>query len=268
MSDLDLLVPAISIVALFGVIGLVVQSIRQGRAIRRVEELLRESGAGASEASLDRIRQLQTRASISSGVRRGTGPAITIAALLAVAVLAGGAWFLLSNGGSDDGGAQQAQAGEAAGGEGNGQQDSPGSTEPAEGETTPGGDDGDDAGATDEAPPPTGRVPADIPPLANKAEVTVAIFNASGVQGAAGTKTRGILEAEGYSFGNIDNSPDGRSDLAQTVVMWPEGNEEIAWNVARDLDVELTPPLDGLTPEQIGSADVVVIVGLDVANRP
>jgi len=260
MSDLDLLVPAIAIVALFGVIGLIIQSIRHGRSIRKVEELLRESGGAASEASLERIRQLQTRAQVSSGVRRSTGPAITIAALIGVAILAGGAWFLFSQGSSDASADQTAQPSPATDGEEEtppGEQTPPDEGEAAAAETTP-----------TEPDASTGRVPADVPPLANKAEVTVAIFNASGVQGAAGTTTRGILEAEGYSFGNIDNSPDGRNDLTETVVMWSEGNEEIAWNVARDLGVELTPRLDGLTPDQLGGANVAVIVGLDVANRP
>jgi len=262
MSDLDLLVPAIAIVALFGVVGLIVQSVRQGRAIRKVEDLLRDSGGAASEASLERIRQLQTRANISSGVRRGTGPAITIAALLGVAVIAGGAWFFFGNGGSDDGGQASGQQEQTTPDEGSNSTPDEGETTAPDGQTTPA------ATTTTDDPPAEEGIPADVPPLANKAEVTVAIFNASGVQGAAGTKTQGILSAAGYSFGTIGNSPDGESGLSQTQVMWQEGNEEIAWNVARDLDVELVGPLDGLTPEQVGSADVAVVVGLDVANRP
>ena len=263
MSNLDLVAPAVAIVALFGVIGLVVQSIRQGRAIRQVEERLREGGAAAGEVSLDRIRQLQTRAELSSGAQRGAGPAITIAALLGVAVLAGGAWFWLTRGGSDDSGGgttQEQTAGQTTttddGTSTNSDSDSGGdSTTPDEGGETP------DGGTSDE-------IPADVPPLLNKAEAVVAIFNASGVSGAAGEKTRGLLEQEGYSIGEIDNSPDGRTDLPQSVVMWTEGKQEIAWNVARDLGLTSAPPLDGLTPEQIGAADVAIIVGLDLANRP
>jgi hypothetical protein len=257
MSDLDLLVPAIAIVALFGVVGLIVQSVRHGRAIRKVEELLHDSGGAASEASLDRIRQLQTRAKVSTGVRRGTGPAITIAALLGVAVLAGGAWFFLS-GGDGDGGGQASGQEQPATTDGNGQ------TTPGD-ETTPDEENPPDDGETTPTDPQTST---EVTPLANKAEVTVAIFNASGIQGAAGTKTRGILEAEGYSFGIIDNSPDGATGISQTQVMWAEDKEEVARNVAQDLEVSLVGPLDGLTPDQIGAADVAVIVGLDVANRP
>ena len=262
MSDLDLLVPAIAVVALFGVVGLIVQSIRQGRAIRRVEDLLRESGGAASEASLDRIRQLQTRANVSSGVRRGTGPAITIAALLGVAVLAGGAWFALS-GGSDD---PSADGGDSPAATAATTTDTTTETDP--GTTTSETDAGETNGEDEPSAPSDGSIPDEVLPLDNKAEVTVAIFNASGVQGAAGVKTRGLLEAQGYSIGTIGNSPDGTADLAQTQIMYGDGNENIAWNVARDLDVDLAVPLDGLTSGQLGAADVAILVGGDLANRP
>lgn len=257
MSNLDLVAPAVAIVALFGVIGLIVQSIRQGRAIRQIEERLREGGAAASEVSLDRIRQLQTRADLSSGARRGAGPAVTIAALLGVAVIAGGAWFWFtgrdSGDPSPDATAQEKPADEQAPADG------------SAGDGEGGGSTTDGDGSTDTPPD---QIPADVPPLLNKAEAVVAIFNASGVAGAAGEKTRGLLEQEGYSIGNIDNSPDGRTDIDTSVVMWTEGSQEIAWNVARDLELTSTPPLDGLTPDQFGAADVVVIVGQDLANRP
>lgn len=257
MSDLDLVAPAVAIVALFGVIGLIVQSIRQGRAIRQIEDRLREGGAAATEVSLDRIRQLQTRAELSSGARRGTGPAVTIAALLGVAVLVGGAWFVFTGG--DDEPSADAQEQTA-----NGQTTTDGSdgetSTNAEGESTT------EATTTDGAA--AGGIPADVPPLLSNAEAVVAIFNASGVPGAAGEKTRGLLEQEGYTIGPVENSPDGRTDLARSTVLWDEGNQDIAWNVAQDLDLTQAAPLDGLTSDQIGTADVVVIVGSDLANRP
>jgi hypothetical protein len=255
MSDLDLLAPAIAIVALFGVVGLIVQSIRHGRAIRQLEERLREGGSLATEASLERIRQLQTRAEISSGQTRRTGPAVTIAALLAVAVVAGGAWYLFSGGDSDDAAsADSAQQGETT---------APAQTEPEQGSTT--ADDGSEtvAGTSDA---PSDAIPEEIPPLDNKAAVVVAIFNASGVPNAAGGTVSNLVQAQGYSIGTIGNSPDGRSDLGESVVMWPEGKQEIAWNVARDLGVSSAPKLDGLDAAQLGGADVAVIVGLDLAN--
>jgi hypothetical protein len=246
MDGLELIAPATGIIALFAVIGAIVQLIRQGRAIRRLEDRLREGGVSAADASLERIRQLQTRAEISTGAARRTGPAVTIGVVVALAVIAAGSWLLFFRGGSDP------ETGEA----------NPPATTTERTSTTTEGD--GTTTASSEANPD--RVPADVPPLANKAQVTVAVFNASGVAGAARGKVQPRLEDAGYFVGTVGDSPDGRSDLARSFVMWPEGKQEVAWNVAKDLGIREAPQLDGLTREQIGNADVAVFIGTDLAN--
>jgi hypothetical protein len=253
MDGLELIAPATGIIALFAVIGAIVQLIRQGRAIRRLEDRLREGGVSAADASLERIRQLQTRAQISSGTAPRTGPAVTIGVVVALAVIAAGSWLLFFRGDSDP------DTGEA--------NPPAASTTERTSTTTEGGTATEGDGTTtasSEANPD--RVPADVPPLANKAQVTVAVFNASGVSGAARGKVAPRLEDAGYFIGTVGDSPDGRSDLSRSFVMWPEGKQEVAWNVANDLGIRDAPQLDGLTREQIGNADVAVFIGTDLAN--
>lgn len=238
MPDLDLIAPGAAILALFGVVGLIVQSIRHGRALRRLEERLREGGVSATEASLDRLRALQARAEVSSGVARGprVGPAATVGAIALVAVLVVGGWFVFLR---DD-------AGTAA---------PAGTTEAEAGTTT----------AATTAAAPSNTVPAEVPPLTSKAQFTVSVLNASGVSGAA-ARLNGVLLSEGYSGGLVADSPDGRTDLPRSVVMWNQGRRDVGLNVAKDLGITRAQPLDGLTADQIQSADAVVLVGLDVAN--
>jgi hypothetical protein len=48
--------------------------------------------------------------------------------------------------------------------------------------------------------------------------------------------------------------------------MWSRGNKQVAQNVAKVLGIKRAPPIDGYTPDQVGNADAVVLVGLDIAN--
>ncbi len=64
----------------------------------------------------------------------------------------------------------------------------------------------------------------------------------------------------------VDNPPDGETGRKESVVMYAKGKKKVAWNVAKNLGVKRAPPLDGFTSAQTGDADVVVLVGLDLAN--
>lgn len=240
MPDFDLIAPGAGILALFGVVGLVVQAIRQGRAIRRLEERLREGGVSAAEASLERLRALQTRADISTGVPRGPrwrpGPGL-VAGAVAVVLLAGG-WFAFLRDADDSASADGAGTSTA--------------------QTTTGT-------STPTTTAPSDRVPAEVPPLASKAQFTIAVLNASGISGAA-ARLQGALLSEGYSGGLVGDSPDGRTDLPRSVVLWTSGRRDVGLNVAKDLGITRARLLDGITPTQIESADAVVLVGLDVGN--
>jgi hypothetical protein len=242
MEWLDLVVPSAAILALFGVVALVYVAIRQGRTIRRLEQRLAERGEASVEAPLQRIAELQAREAVSSG-RPAYSAQLRTAGIVALAALAlllaiGGVWYLFVR---DDGG-------------GGGQADTPATTTAARPTANP--------------PKPVDQtlVPDDVPALPDKSIYTVAVLNASGVSGAAGDITAPRLEREGWNVPPelIDNAPDaGRQE---SVVMFTRGKRKVAWNVAKDLGLKRAPPVDGLSPDQYGDADVIVLVGLDIAN--
>ena len=106
----------------------------------------------------------------------------------------------------------------------------------------------------------------DAVPQIDKSQYAVAVFNACGIDGVAGDIVAPALENEGYQVPLVANPPDGDSDRQKSVVMYTKGNRKAAQNVAKDLGVTRAPPLDGYTDEQVGNADVVVLVGMDIAN--
>jgi hypothetical protein len=240
MDWLDLLTPSAAVLALFIAVGLVVQSIRHGRAIKRLEQGLAQAGGVAVEASLERIQQLQARANISSGeamppsaLLRRAG--VIIAAVVAVLVIGGLTWaFFLRDGGGDD-----ALAGN-----------------------------GDDRTISTPSGPPTvppdqSTVPDDLPPLENKSLYDVAVLNATEVSGLAGDVIGPRVENEGYTLGIVDDAPE---PLDTSVVMYAEGQKRVGQNVADDLGIAEATPLDGISVEQIGGADAVVLAGQDLAG--
>ncbi|HSJ73555.1 MAG TPA: LytR C-terminal domain-containing protein [Miltoncostaeaceae bacterium] len=243
MEWLDLVVPAVAILAAFAAIGLVITAIRQGRAIRRLEERLARTGDAAVDAPLQRIADLQARHATSSGrspdIQRQLrlGAVIGVTALVLVAA-AGGIWYLLVR---DDGGSASADAGRPAAAQ---QQTQPSPAAP---------------------PPDQAAVPEGVAQI-DKGAHTVAVFNASGIDGVAGDIVAPALENEGYQVPLVANPPDGDTDRQRSVVMYSQGQRKAAQNVAKDLGITRAPPLDGYTEDQVGEADVVVLVGLDIAN--
>jgi hypothetical protein len=239
MDWLQLLTPSLAILALFGAAALLVQSVRHGRAIRRMEERLTQSGgSAATQAALDRIAQLQARAVISQGnlppPRRSLRLGVLGGASVAVLALVGvGSWYLFFR---DDGGHGSANT-------------------------------GTQNGRPPAVPAPSrNTVPATVAALDNKANYTVAVLNASGVEGAARLKVGPRVSASGYQLGPVDNA--AVTDIARSLVMWAPGQELVAQNVARDLQITRITPLDGATAPNIGESDAVVIVGRDLANKP
>jgi hypothetical protein len=241
MDWLDLLTPSAAVLALFIAIGLVVQSIRHGRAIRRLEQGLAQAGGVAVEASLERIQQLQARANISSGeamppsaLLRRAG--VIVAAVVAILVIGGLTWaFFLRDGSGDD----------ALAGGGNDQTIS-----------TPSG--------TPQVPPDQSTVPDDLPPLENKSLYDVAVLNATDVSGLAGNVIKPRVENEGYTVPYIGDAPE--KGIATSVVMYAKGQKRLGQNLADDLGIADATPLDGLSEDQIGGADAVVLVGEDLAG--
>lgn len=242
MDWLDLLTPSAAILALFAVVGLVLQSVRQGRHIRQLEERVANGGGTATKASLERIAQLQARAKTSQGgVRAPTSvprrAAIVASALLIAALIGGGVWFLFFRG--DNGSSTAAQAPPA---------------HPARARAL--------------GPDRSDLVPARVPPLAQKSLYTVAILNGTHVNGLAGD-TSPLVSGAGYNVGKIGNLPTGSPLQRRSVVMYPRRKDRVvALNVAKDLQIKRAPPLDGIPPAVYGNADAVVIVGQDRASGP
>ena len=48
--------------------------------------------------------------------------------------------------------------------------------------------------------------------------------------------------------------------------MYAKGKQDVAQNVAKALGIKRAPPLDGFTSAQTDNADVVVLVGTDIAG--
>lgn len=245
MAWLDLVVPSAAILALFGVVALVVVAVLQGRKVRRLEDRLARTGEAAEEAPLQRIAELQARHAVSSGTP-GAGGSLRMAGVIGLVALAliaalGGVWYLFVR--DDGGGGTQAETPAAT---------SSTSTAPAEPPT----------------PVDTSLVPEDVPALPDRSIYTIAVFNATGIAGAAGDVVAPALVNEGWTIPPelIANEPNAVTGLKESVVMFSPGKRRVAQNVAKDLGVTRAPPLDGYTPDQIGNADVVVVVGLDLAN--
>ncbi len=118
-------------------------------------------------------------------------------------------------------------------------------------------------------PDPAAQVPSDPPAISDHAAYTVAVLNASGVTGAAATTVAPKVETAGYRVGDVADVSDVASQNQLTsVVMWKPGQQAVAQNVARDLGITQAPPLDGIATSKIGIADVVVVVGKDLAAGP
>ncbi|MCC6830830.1 MAG: LytR C-terminal domain-containing protein [Thermoleophilia bacterium] len=245
MEWVDLVTPALAVIGVFLGVGLIVQSIRHSRAIRRLEDRMAGAGVAAADAPLQRLQELQQRVTTSSA-RVGLGgrtALISVAALVAVLALAAGAWavFLRDSGNGTAGG---------------------------RGVTTPGTT---TTGRTTSQAAADPNLCKSITPLEDNALVTVTIFNASGVEGAARTKVQPAIDIKGYTRGLLTNPPDDRNDLQKTVVQYVKAaDRNAACSVARDL--EITPlkvtPLEGFSADQVGgdNVNVVVLVGLDLAN--
>lgn len=229
-------------------VSVVVVVVLQARRISRLERQLAERGESAEEAPLRRIAELQARHETSeSGVGSSVAlrPALIVAGVALVMLLAvGGAWMFLTGG--DDGSVPSPQA-------------------EATGQTTTGGGNAPTTTAPD--PVAATTVPASVPPIADTSQFSVAVFNASGVAGAAGDGVTPRLQTEGYQVPITANYPNEETGLQQSVVMYNGSeNQAAAWNIAQVLGITRTPPLEGLTVDQIGGADVVVVVGLDIAE--
>ncbi len=295
MDLLDIVILAAAALGAIAFVVLAVVIVRQGRSLKRLEERVGPPVPMAAAPSLERVRALTSqvevrvdvaevsaqpgvrppgatpasaRAEVRKGQRaptsarsgsaagHGAGPpspggtpggahaskggngALVTLIVVAVALVGGGTWFFFLRG---DGGT--------------------GSQSAATSTTTTTGTTGTDGTTTTDA---GGVVPEDVPPVANKAAYTVAVLNASGVSGAAANRVAPRVQAAGYTLGVVDNAT--KQDLAVSQVEYVAGRQEVAWNLAKDLGITTAVPTGTLAEGRIGTADVAVIVGTDLAK--
>jgi hypothetical protein len=92
------------------------------------------------------------------------------------------------------------------------------------------------------------------------ASVTVAVLNGTTVPGLAaqiGDKVAG----EGFQLGTVTNNFD--QERAESVVLYTDGSEREAADVARRLDIAQREPIDPDSQSLAGDASVVVVAGAD-----
>lgn len=122
-------------------------------------------------------------------------------------------------------------------------------------------DGGTDEGATDEGEDTTSSTVAVRPP----AEVSVIVLNGTSIAGTAGKYSDAISSA-GYQMLEPGNAT---SQTPTTLVFYVEGFEAEAVAVATAAGVPATvspAPLTDPPPGEIGAANVVVVIGTDIAS--
>ena len=114
--------------------------------------------------------------------------------------------------------------------------------------------------------PATSERPAVAPPkplrtasaTLPRSKTHVVVLNGNGVSGAAAQEAA-LVQARGYRVTRVANAP--RSGYAKTIVMYRPGFAGEARRFARDLNLSLVEPLDGLKPRALPGAQLLVIVG-------
>lgn len=228
---LDLLTPPAAAVAILVALALLVVNIRQGRAIRRLEDRVADTDGAAARVSLDRLQALGKRARTSTSVR----PAPVIGVVVAALVLIAAGWFMF---GSDS------------------------DSESAGSGTTTSSSDGTTIDQIRTAPDPN---PEALEP--SKAAFKILVLNGSGVSGAAGSGVNPVVASMGYAIAQADNAT--RNDFDQSVVVELPGKETVADNIAKDLGITRLMSQDGVVPPgyDLTGIDAIVIVGKDLAAQ-
>ena len=105
---------------------------------------------------------------------------------------------------------------------------------------------------------PPHRAPVVGAPKLARGETSVIVLNGNGRAGAAAASAEAVRRF-GYTIGTVGNAP--RSDFTRTLVMFRKGYQAEAARLAKDLDVKIVGPLDGLKTTDMLGAHVALIVG-------
>ena len=107
-----------------------------------------------------------------------------------------------------------------------------------------------------------GQPPAPRPQV-DPGSVTVAVLNATTIQGAA-ANLGDTVASEGYRVGTVSNFTD--VTRAESVVLYASGAEREAESVSRRLDIPQQEQIDPESQGLAGDASVVILVGADKAQ--
>ena len=253
MSWLNLLTPSAAIIAIFLAVALVIQSIRQGRQIRRLEQQIKAAGIAAYDPTLERLKELSGLSESPSGkpTRSGTGtanrrPLIVAGIAVGVIILAGIAWALIGSGGSSSSSAATTGA----------KTDTTASrTQTASTQTT--------QTATTAA-----SACANVASVASPSAITVSVLNGSGVTGAARNVIGPKVTSVGYTLGAVGDTPTPTIVTTSTVQYVGKADIPAACSIATALGVDPAhvTKLTVIPAGQAGNAGVVVVVGKDLAS--
>jgi hypothetical protein len=247
VSWLNLVTPSAAIIAIFLAVALVIQSVRHGRQIRRIEQQIKAAGIAAYDPTLERLKELSGLSETAPGERRPTrtrnrGPLLIAGVVAGVIVLIGIVWALVGGSGSSS---STASTG------------SKRTTSAAHTATT----------ATQTATA-AASVCANAAPVASPSAITVSVLNGSGVTGAArnvvGPKVTGI----GYTLGTIGDTPTATVLSTSSVQYVTKADIPAACSIATALGVPVTrvTSLTVIPAANAGTAGVVVVVGKDIAK--
>jgi hypothetical protein len=88
-------------------------------------------------------------------------------------------------------------------------------------------------------------------------ETTVMVLNGNGRAGAAHAGAVRV-QAKGYLLGDVGNA---QATSPRTIVMYRPGYAAEGARLGHDLHVRIVRPLDGMRPEQLLGAHLVVVIG-------
>ena len=99
--------------------------------------------------------------------------------------------------------------------------------------------------------------PAAATPVLTRAETSVLVLNGNGTPGAAAS-TAERARGRGYAIAGVGNA---NGDHRRTIVMYRGGHEAEAKRLAKDLNVKIVGPLNGLKKSDLMGAHVAVVLG-------
>jgi len=99
--------------------------------------------------------------------------------------------------------------------------------------------------------------PSPATPVLTRAETSVLVLNGNGTPGAAAA-TAERARGRGYAIAGTGNAV---GDHTRTIVMYRGGHEAEAKRLAKDLQVKIVGPLNGLKKSDLLGAHVAVVLG-------